>query len=77
MSALGILLILVTLWGLAYGSARAIVWILVPPILLLSLQLAALLSLPFAAPLWLVYAVALLLYSRPEKGTVALPSDHP
>ncbi len=66
MSTLGIILILVTLWGLAYGSARAIVWILVPPILLLSLQLAGLLSLPFAAPLWAVYAVALLFYSRPE-----------
>ncbi len=66
MSTLGIILILVTLWGLAYGSARAIVWILVPPILMLSLQLAGLLSLPVAAPLWLIYAVALLLYSRPE-----------
>lgn len=66
MSSLGIILILVTLWGLAYGAARAIVWILVPPVLLLSLQLAGLLSLPFAAPMWLTYAVALLLYSQPD-----------
>ncbi|MEJ2464118.1 MAG: acyl-CoA dehydrogenase [Candidatus Thiodiazotropha sp.] len=66
MSILGITLILVTLWGLAYGGARAIVWMLVPPVLLLSLQLAGLLALPIAAPLWLAYAVALLLYSRPD-----------
>ncbi|MEJ2693201.1 MAG: acyl-CoA dehydrogenase [Candidatus Thiodiazotropha sp.] len=66
MSTLGIILILVTLWGLAYGSARAIVWVLVPPVLLLSLQLAGLLATPIAAPLWLVYAVALLLYLRPD-----------
>jgi acyl-CoA dehydrogenase len=66
MSMLGIFLILVTLWGLAYGGARAIVWLLVPPVLLLSLQLANLLSLPFAAPLWLVYATALLFYAKPD-----------
>ena len=66
MSAFGITLILVTAWGLAYGAARAIVWILVPPVLLLTLQLAGLLSLPFAAPLWLAYGVALLLYTRPD-----------
>jgi acyl-CoA dehydrogenase len=66
MSMLGIVLILITLWGLAYGAARAIVWTLVPPVLLLSLQLAGLLSLPLAAPLWLIYAIALLFYARPE-----------
>ena len=75
MSALGLLLILVTAWGLAYGAARAAVWILVPPVLLLSLQLAGLLSLLFAAPLWVAYAIALLLYSRPElrKKQLTLP----
>jgi acyl-CoA dehydrogenase len=66
MSILGIILIIVTLWGLAYGAARAIVWILVPPVLLLSLQLAGLLSLPIAAPLWLAYGLALLFYARPD-----------
>lgn len=66
MSMLGTLLILITLWGLAYGAARAIVWILVPPVLLLCLQLAGLFALPFAAPLWLVYGVALLFYTKPE-----------
>jgi acyl-CoA dehydrogenase len=66
MSALGLTLILVTAWGLAYGAARAIVWILVPPVLLLSLQLAGLLSTPIAAPLWLAYGVALLLYTQPD-----------
>jgi acyl-CoA dehydrogenase len=75
MSTLGIILILVTIWGLAYGAARAIVWILVPPVLLLSLQLASLLSLPLAAPLWLGYGVALLLYSRPDvrRNQLSLP----
>jgi acyl-CoA dehydrogenase len=54
------------LWGLAYGSAAAIVWILLPPILLLSLQLAALLT-PFGAlPLWLIYATTLFFYLRPQ-----------
>ncbi len=75
MSALGLTLILITAWGLAYGAARAIVWILVPPVLLLSLQLVGLLSTPFAAPLWLAYAVALLLYSRPDlrRNQLTLP----
>jgi acyl-CoA dehydrogenase len=66
MSTLGLTLILITAWGLAYGAARAIVWILVPPVLLLSLQLAGLLSLSFALPLWVAYAVVLLLYTRPD-----------
>jgi acyl-CoA dehydrogenase len=66
MSMLGIFLILVTLWGLAYGSARAIIWILVPPVLLLSVQMAGLLSLPFATPLWIGYAITLFFYLLPD-----------
>ncbi|MCU7915219.1 MAG: acyl-CoA dehydrogenase [Candidatus Thiodiazotropha sp. (ex Gloverina cf. vestifex)] len=66
MSILGITLILVTLWGLAYGSARSIVWIVVPPILLVSLQLAGLLSMPISVPLWLLYAGTLFFYVMPN-----------
>ncbi|MCU7845798.1 MAG: acyl-CoA dehydrogenase [Candidatus Thiodiazotropha sp. (ex Monitilora ramsayi)] len=67
MSILGLTLILITIWGLAYGSARSIVWILVPPVLLVSLQLAGLLSGPVAAPLWLLYAGFLFFYLMPEQ----------
>jgi len=63
---LGILLVFVTLWGLAYGSARAIVWGLVPPVLLLSLQLANLLSGFLATPAWALYGVLLFFYLKPE-----------
>jgi hypothetical protein len=42
MTLLGATLLLLMLWGLAYGSATAIVWILLSPILLISLQLAQL-----------------------------------
>ncbi|MEJ2590485.1 MAG: acyl-CoA dehydrogenase [Candidatus Thiodiazotropha sp.] len=66
MSMLGIFLILVTLWGLAYGAARAIVWILVPPVLLLSVQMAGLLSAGFAVPLWIGYAAVLFFYLMPD-----------
>jgi acyl-CoA dehydrogenase len=66
MSILGITLILVTLWGLAYGSARSTVWILVPPILLISLQLAGLLSPVFAIPLWLAFAGILFFFLMPD-----------
>ncbi len=66
MNMLGILLILVTLWGLAYGAARAILWIIVPPILLVSLQLANLLSAGLAAPGWAVYGILLFFYLMPD-----------
>ncbi|MEW8331862.1 MAG: acyl-CoA dehydrogenase [Candidatus Thiodiazotropha sp.] len=66
MTLLGLLLLLLTLWGLAYGSARAIVWILLPPILLISLQLADLVTPLGALPLWLVYAATLFFYLKPQ-----------
>ncbi len=66
MSILGITLILVTLWGLAYGAARSIVWMLVPPILLISLQLAGLLTPIFAIPLWLAYGTTVFFYLLPD-----------
>ncbi|MGD9171644.1 MAG: acyl-CoA dehydrogenase family protein, partial [Candidatus Thiodiazotropha sp.] len=66
MTLLGILLLLLMLWGLAYGSAAAIVWILLPPILLISLQLAALMTPLGALPLWLIYATTLFFYLKPK-----------
>ncbi|MEW8507710.1 MAG: acyl-CoA dehydrogenase [Candidatus Thiodiazotropha sp.] len=66
MTLLGLLLLLLTLWGLAYGSARAIVWILLPPILLLSLQLADLVTPLAALPLWMIYTAVLFFYLKPQ-----------
>ncbi|MEW8585069.1 MAG: acyl-CoA dehydrogenase, partial [Candidatus Thiodiazotropha sp.] len=66
MTLLGLSLLLLTLWGLAYGSARAIVWILLPPILLISLQLADLVTPLGALPLWLIYAATLFFYLKPQ-----------
>ncbi|WP_316364487.1 acyl-CoA dehydrogenase [Candidatus Thiodiazotropha sp. CDECU1] len=66
MTLLGLLLLLLMLWGLAYGSAGAILWMLLPPILLISLQLAELMN-PFGAlPLWLIYATTLFFYLKPQ-----------
>jgi acyl-CoA dehydrogenase len=66
MTLLGLLLLLLMLWGLAYGSATAIVWILLPPILLISLQLAKLMDPLGALPLWLIYASTLFFYLKPQ-----------
>lgn len=62
---LGILLVFVTLWGLAYSSARAIVWALVPPVLLLSLQLSNLLNGVLTTLAWALYGVLLFFYLKP------------
>ncbi|MCU7936346.1 MAG: acyl-CoA dehydrogenase [Candidatus Thiodiazotropha sp. (ex Dulcina madagascariensis)] len=67
MTILGLFLIILALWGLAYGSARAIVWILLPPVLLTSLQLANLLTPAWALPSWLLFAGALFFYLLPEQ----------
>ncbi|MFI0459821.1 MAG: acyl-CoA dehydrogenase, partial [Candidatus Thiodiazotropha endolucinida] len=66
MTLLGFLLLLLMLWGLAYGSAGAIVWVLLPPILLISLQLAELMTLLVALPVWLIYATTLFFYLKPQ-----------
>ncbi|MCU7863030.1 MAG: acyl-CoA dehydrogenase [Candidatus Thiodiazotropha sp. (ex Lucinoma borealis)] len=67
MTLLGLLLLMVTLWGLAYGSARAIVWIVLPPVLLISLQLANLLTPAWTIPLWGLFAISLFFYLMPEQ----------
>ncbi|MES9828911.1 MAG: acyl-CoA dehydrogenase [Candidatus Thiodiazotropha sp.] len=66
MTLLGFLLLLLMLLGLAYGSAGAIVWVLLPPILLISLQLAELMTLLVAVPVWLIYATILFFYLKPR-----------
>jgi acyl-CoA dehydrogenase len=55
------------LWGLAYGSATPTLWILLPPILLISLHFAQLLTPLAALPFWLSYATTLFFYLRPEQ----------
>jgi acyl-CoA dehydrogenase len=66
MNTLGISIILATLWGLAYGSVRTIVWILIIPVLFISLQLINLLSAGIAVPCWTVYAIFLFFHLMPN-----------
>jgi acyl-CoA dehydrogenase len=56
-----------TLWGLAYGSARAIVWIITPPVLALTLLLADLITMTGALTIGLFCAVALFFYLMPKQ----------
>jgi acyl-CoA dehydrogenase len=67
MTLLGLLLLMITLWALAYGSARAIVWIVTPPALLISLQMANLISPAWSLTIGLPYGVALFFYLMPEQ----------
>ena len=67
MTLLGLLLLLMTFWGLAYGSARAIVWIITPPVLLISMLLADLISPAWTLAVGLPYAVSLFFYLMPEQ----------
>ncbi|MES9866233.1 MAG: acyl-CoA dehydrogenase [Candidatus Thiodiazotropha sp. LLP2] len=67
MTLLGLILLLMTFWGLAYGSARAIVWIITPPVLLISLLMADLISLTGCLVFGLPYAVALFFHLMPNQ----------
>ncbi|MCG8010515.1 MAG: acyl-CoA dehydrogenase family protein, partial [Candidatus Thiodiazotropha weberae] len=67
MTLLGLILLLMTFWGLAYGSARAIVWIITPPVLLIALNLAGLVTPVGSLLVGLPYTVALIFYLMPEQ----------
>ncbi|MEW8254008.1 MAG: acyl-CoA dehydrogenase [Candidatus Thiodiazotropha taylori] len=67
MTLLGLILLLMTFWGLAYGSARAIVWIITPPVLLVALNLAGLVTPLGSLLVILPYAAALFFYLMPEQ----------
>lgn len=67
MSGVGIILIGVILWGLIYAAASAPIWLLLPPSLLLALQLGGLLTPLWSIPFWLAYALGLSLYALPEQ----------
>jgi acyl-CoA dehydrogenase len=67
MTLLGLILLVMTLWGLAYGSAQAIVWIITPPVLLITLLLANLISPTGVLIIGLPYAVSLFFYLLSEQ----------
>ncbi len=66
MAAIGTLLILIVLWALAYSSAKAIVWVLLPPALLVSLQLGGLIGIFGATVSWVAYGTCMFFYLLPD-----------
>ncbi len=67
MSIIGIFLILLILWTLAYKPARAEIWIASLPISIILLQLFSLLAIGWAIFFWVIYAICLALYLAPEQ----------
>jgi acyl-CoA dehydrogenase len=66
MSVFGIILILLTIWALAYSAAGTMAWILITSILLTSLQLAGLLNVGMASLFWVVFGVMLGFHLMPS-----------
>ena len=66
MTAIGILLLLITLWALAYQAANPIVWLALPPVLLAGLQWSGLLPTALALTFWGIYVVGLFFYLAPS-----------
>lgn len=64
---IGIFLILLATWALAYKPAKPHTWIASLPITLILLQLFTLLSLGWAIFFWIIYALGLALYLAPEQ----------
>ena len=65
MTLTGFLLIVVTLWALAYVRAKAVTWLILPAVLLLALGLSdQLCGLPLFI-LWLLYLTGAGLYAMP------------
>lgn len=67
MTSIGVVVVLVTLWALAYRPAKPGIWITGIPVLLIVLQVACLLSLGWALLFWLLYAVCISIYLAPEQ----------
>ncbi len=67
MTIIGIFLILLTLWVLAYKQAKADTWIASLPVILVFLPLFSLLSLGWAILFWILYAACLAIYLAPEQ----------
>ncbi|MET0050391.1 MAG: acyl-CoA dehydrogenase [Candidatus Thiodiazotropha sp.] len=66
MMIMGLALLLITVWALAYASARAMVWIVVPPVLLTCLYLAGLMPPSGTLLVGMVYALVLYFHLMPE-----------
>ncbi|MCP4128093.1 MAG: oxidoreductase, partial [Gammaproteobacteria bacterium] len=67
MTIIGIALVLITVWRLAYKPARPGIWIAAMPALLVVLQLSYLLTLGWAIFFWVIYATCLIIYMAPEQ----------
>ncbi|MET0089126.1 MAG: hypothetical protein ABW068_03735 [Candidatus Thiodiazotropha sp.] len=59
MMIMGLALLLITVWALAYASARAMVWIVIPPILLTCLYLTGLMTPSGILLVGMIYALVL------------------
>jgi len=66
-TVIGIALVWMTLWRLAYKPAKPRVWIIAIPLLLIVLQIAYLLTLGWALFFWIIYAACLAIYLAPEQ----------
>lgn len=67
MTIIGIVLVLLSLWTLAYKQAKAEIWIATLPAVLILLQLFSLLSLGWTLFFWVLYALCLAIYLAPEQ----------
>lgn len=67
MTIVGIFIILLALWALAYKPAPINVWIASLPILFVLLQLFSLLPMVWAISFWIIYAICLAIYLSPEQ----------
>ncbi len=65
MTSIGVVIVLVALWALAYKPAKAGVWIIGLPVLLIVLQVACLLNLGWALFFWILFAVCISIYLAP------------
>ncbi len=66
MMILGLALLLITAWALAYASARAMLWIVIPPVLLTCLDLAGLLPPTGTLLFGILYALVVYFHLMPE-----------
>ncbi|MCP3672431.1 MAG: acyl-CoA dehydrogenase [Gammaproteobacteria bacterium] len=75
---IGITLVLITVWRLAYKPARPVVWITAIPTLLITLQLSYLLTLGLAIFFWAIYAICLTIYmaTKQRRQWISAPLLH-
>ncbi len=67
MTSIGVVVVFVTLWALAYKPAKPAIWIAGLPVLFIVLQVACLLTLGWALFFWFLYAVGISIYLSPQQ----------